>query len=110
MAASALVVEDHPLYRDALRQLLDRIFGADRVCAAASAEEGLRQAAAGDVHDLGSFQDHLGDVIDEQDEALDAHLDRLRRMTDVEMLRAEAVEAVIVNDGLVRALKRRGEG
>ena len=31
-------------------------------------------------------------------------------MTDVEMLRAEAVEAVIVNDGLVRALKRRGEG
>jgi two-component system, NarL family, nitrate/nitrite response regulator NarL len=46
MAASALVVEDHPLYRDALRQLLERIFGADRVCAAASAEEGLRQASA----------------------------------------------------------------
>ena len=45
MPATALVVEDHPLYRDALAQLLTRIFGADQVSVAASAEDGLRLAA-----------------------------------------------------------------
>jgi two-component system, NarL family, nitrate/nitrite response regulator NarL len=47
MSTTALVVEDHPLYRDALAQLLGRIFGAEQVSVAASAEEGLRVAAAG---------------------------------------------------------------
>jgi DNA-binding NarL/FixJ family response regulator len=46
MSTTALVVEDHPLYRDALAQLLGRIFGAEQVSVAASAEEGLRVAAA----------------------------------------------------------------
>jgi len=46
MAVTALVVEDHPLYRDALTQLLGRIFGAREVSAAASAEEALRLAAS----------------------------------------------------------------
>ncbi|MGH8688539.1 MAG: response regulator [Burkholderiales bacterium] len=46
----ALVVEDHPLYRDALVQLLRREFGEDRVSAASSAEEGLR--LAGTLADL----------------------------------------------------------
>src|SRR5262245_34286779 len=44
MAGSALVVEDHPLYRDALTQLLGRVFGAGEVSAAASAEDALRVA------------------------------------------------------------------
>ena len=46
MAATALVVEDHPLYRDALALLLKGIFGADGVRVASSAEEGLRLAEA----------------------------------------------------------------
>jgi DNA-binding NarL/FixJ family response regulator len=46
MPSTALAVEDHPLYRDALTQLLGRIFGAGEVSAAASAEDGLRIAAA----------------------------------------------------------------
>lgn len=44
MPGTALVVEDHPLYRDALSLVLRQIFGAERVGAAASAEEGLRLA------------------------------------------------------------------
>ena len=46
MSTTALAVEDHPLYRDALGQLLARVFGADQVSAAVSAEEGLKIAAA----------------------------------------------------------------
>jgi DNA-binding NarL/FixJ family response regulator len=46
MSATALAVEDHPLYRDALAQLLARIFGAEQVSVAASGEDGLRVAAA----------------------------------------------------------------
>jgi DNA-binding NarL/FixJ family response regulator len=46
MAGTALVVEDHPLYRDALTQLLRRIFGDAGVAAASSAEDGLRLAAS----------------------------------------------------------------
>jgi len=46
MPAAALVVEDHPLYRSALMNLLAQIFGAGQVVAASSAEEGLRLAAA----------------------------------------------------------------
>jgi DNA-binding NarL/FixJ family response regulator len=41
---TALIVEDHPLYRDALTQLLRRIFGEAGVAAASSAEEGLKLA------------------------------------------------------------------
>src|SRR4051812_24382483 len=41
---TALIVEDHPLYRDALTQLLRRIFGDSAVAAASSAEEGLKLA------------------------------------------------------------------
>jgi DNA-binding NarL/FixJ family response regulator len=41
---TALIVEDHPLYRDALTQLLRRIFGESAVAAASSAEEGLKLA------------------------------------------------------------------
>ncbi len=44
MAGSALVVEDHPLYRDALAHVLHPIFGAAAVLATGSAEEGLRLA------------------------------------------------------------------
>lgn len=44
MAGSALVVEDHPLYRDALAHVLHPIFGARAVHATGSAEEGLRLA------------------------------------------------------------------
>lgn len=44
MAGSALVVEDHPLYRDALTHVLQPIFGAAAVAATGSAEEGLRLA------------------------------------------------------------------
>jgi DNA-binding NarL/FixJ family response regulator len=46
MAGTALVVEDHPLYRDALALLLKGIFGEAGVRAAASAEDGLRLAEA----------------------------------------------------------------
>jgi two-component system, NarL family, nitrate/nitrite response regulator NarL len=44
MSRSALIVEDHPLYRDALTHLLRRVVGEDAVAAASSAEEGLRLA------------------------------------------------------------------
>ena len=46
MAGTALVVEDHPLYRDALTLLLKGVFGEAGVVAASSAEEGLRIAEA----------------------------------------------------------------
>ena len=46
MSTTALAVEDHPLYRDALGQLLARVFGADQVSVAASGEDGLKVAAA----------------------------------------------------------------
>ncbi len=50
MRGSALVVEDHPLYRDALSLVLRQIFGAESVGTASSAEEGIRQAQqAGDL-------------------------------------------------------------
>ncbi|HEY4371498.1 MAG TPA: response regulator transcription factor [Burkholderiales bacterium] len=44
MNGSALVVEDHPLYRDALMSLLAPLFGESEIKAASSAEEGLRLA------------------------------------------------------------------
>jgi DNA-binding NarL/FixJ family response regulator len=44
IAGTALVVEDHPLYRDALTLVLRQIFGTAGVAAASSAEEGLRLA------------------------------------------------------------------
>ena len=44
VSITALIVEDHPLYRDALSVLLRRIFGEAGVAAAASAEDGLRLA------------------------------------------------------------------
>jgi DNA-binding NarL/FixJ family response regulator len=44
MTGSALVVEDHPLYRDALAHVLLPIFGAGSVAVTGSAEEGLRLA------------------------------------------------------------------
>jgi DNA-binding NarL/FixJ family response regulator len=46
MTGTALVVEDHPLYRDALSHVLQRIFGADGVRTASTAEEGLKAAAS----------------------------------------------------------------
>ncbi|MEJ1966886.1 MAG: response regulator transcription factor [Gammaproteobacteria bacterium] len=45
MPASALIIDDHPLYRDALTQLLGGMLGEANVKAASSAEEGLRLAA-----------------------------------------------------------------
>ncbi|MBI3897785.1 MAG: response regulator transcription factor [Gammaproteobacteria bacterium] len=42
--ATALVVDDHPLYRDALVQLLEAILGDSGAVAADSAEQGLRIA------------------------------------------------------------------
>jgi DNA-binding NarL/FixJ family response regulator len=45
MAVTALVVEDHPLYRSALAHLLQQLFGGAAVAAASSAEEGLKLAA-----------------------------------------------------------------
>ena len=50
-AGSALIVEDHPLYRDALTLLLKGVFGEAGVRAASSAEDGLRQAEG--ASDLG---------------------------------------------------------
>jgi DNA-binding NarL/FixJ family response regulator len=41
---SALIVEDHPLYRDALTHLLAELFDPSRIAAVSSAEEGLRAA------------------------------------------------------------------
>jgi DNA-binding NarL/FixJ family response regulator len=46
MSGTALIVEDHPLYRDALTLLLQQIFGASGVSAASCAEEGLKLAQA----------------------------------------------------------------
>jgi DNA-binding NarL/FixJ family response regulator len=45
MSASALIIDDHPLYRDALTQLLGTMVGESNVKSASSAEEGLRSAA-----------------------------------------------------------------
>jgi two-component system, NarL family, nitrate/nitrite response regulator NarL len=45
MPGSALIIDDHPLYRDALTQLLGGMLGDTSVRAAASAEEGLRMAS-----------------------------------------------------------------
>jgi two-component system nitrate/nitrite response regulator NarL len=44
MSGCALIVEDHPLYRDALCSLLRPIFGEQGVSVANSAEEGLQLA------------------------------------------------------------------
>jgi DNA-binding NarL/FixJ family response regulator len=44
MSGSALIIDDHPLYRDALTQLLKTILADTCVKAASSAEEGLRIA------------------------------------------------------------------
>lgn len=44
MTCTALIVEDHPLYRDALRLVLRKAFEQFKVLTAASAEEGLRLA------------------------------------------------------------------
>jgi DNA-binding NarL/FixJ family response regulator len=46
MPVTALVVEDHPLYRSALAHLLEQLFGREAVAAASSAEEGLKLAAS----------------------------------------------------------------
>ncbi len=46
-ACAALVVEDHPLYRDALTQVMRTVLGpAAQVCAVNSAEIGLQKAAS----------------------------------------------------------------
>jgi DNA-binding NarL/FixJ family response regulator len=42
MSGSALIIDDHPLYRDALTQLLRTLLPEANVVAASSAEEGLR--------------------------------------------------------------------
>lgn len=44
MTDSALIVEDHPLYRDALTHLLCELFARSHIVAVSSAEEGLRVA------------------------------------------------------------------
>jgi DNA-binding NarL/FixJ family response regulator len=44
MSGSALIIDDHPLYRDALTQLLRTMLPESSVKAASSAEEGLRLA------------------------------------------------------------------
>jgi len=46
MSDSILIIEDHPLYRDALIPLLQEIFEDAKVVTATSAEEGLRLAEA----------------------------------------------------------------
>jgi len=43
--ASALIIDDHPLYRDALAQLLRTLLGEATIRSASSAEEGLRMAS-----------------------------------------------------------------
>ncbi len=45
MPGCALIIDDHPLYRDALTQLLGGMLGDASVRAANSAEEGLRMAS-----------------------------------------------------------------
>lgn len=49
-ANSVLIIEDHPLYRDALVSLLDALLGASRVIAVSTAEEGLY--CASNISDL----------------------------------------------------------
>lgn len=44
MTKTALIIEDHPLYRDALIHLMQQIVGESETVAASSAEEGLRLA------------------------------------------------------------------
>ena len=44
MTGSALIIEDHPLYRDALMHMLSAVFDNARTHAVRSAEEGLRLA------------------------------------------------------------------
>lgn len=44
MTKTALIIEDHPMYRDALVVYMNFILGADNVVAAASTEEGLARA------------------------------------------------------------------
>jgi DNA-binding NarL/FixJ family response regulator len=46
MGHSILIVEDHPLYRSALKHMMDDIVGAAQAIAVSSAEEGLRQLAS----------------------------------------------------------------
>jgi two-component system nitrate/nitrite response regulator NarL len=46
MTKTALIIEDHPLYRDALIHLMQQIVGESETVAASSAEEGLRLAEA----------------------------------------------------------------
>ncbi len=50
MNGTALIIEDHPLYRDALTALLRPALGGLEVKAVSSAEEGLR--VAGTLHEL----------------------------------------------------------
>jgi DNA-binding NarL/FixJ family response regulator len=47
MSGTALIIDDHPLYRDALQQLLGAIIGAAQVRVASSAEHGLRAVEPG---------------------------------------------------------------
>ena len=58
MEKTALIVEDHPLYRGALMFLMERIFGAPNVTAASSVEEGL--ALVEGRHDLALVMLDLG--------------------------------------------------
>jgi DNA-binding NarL/FixJ family response regulator len=58
MPQTALIVEDHPLYRGALVHLMHAIVGEAGTVAVGSAEEGLRRAA--DMPDLGVVLLDLG--------------------------------------------------
>lgn len=58
MKKSALIIEDHPIYRDALVVFMRALLGESRVVAVSSTEEGL--GCAGNIDDLGLILLDLG--------------------------------------------------
>ncbi len=46
LSQSALIIEDHPLYRDALMHLVSELFAPEQIAAVGSAEDGLRLASS----------------------------------------------------------------
>ena len=58
MKKSALIIEDHPIYRDALVVFMRALLGESKVVAVSSTEEGL--GCAGNIDDLGLILLDLG--------------------------------------------------
>ena len=87
---SALIVEDHPLFCDALAMTLRATIGIGSIATAASLEDAMDFLALGPVPDVIVLDLHLPDV-----QGLDG-LVRLRNATDAPIL-AHGVKGVIVD-------------